>query len=70
MYIFLEHFHLVRAAGNEIHFFDRHYSFGLKWYRKQMPHTVIGQLTIEKTPAYFVTSTVPSRVHKLNPNIK
>lgn len=60
----------VRAASNEIHFFDRHYSFGLNWYRKKMPPTVSGQLTMEKTPSYFVTSTVPARVHRMNPNMK
>lgn len=61
---------LVRAAGCEVHFFDRHYSFGLNWYRKKMPPTVTGQLTMEKTPSYFVTSSVPARVHKMNPKIK
>ncbi|CAH1729237.1 unnamed protein product [Chironomus riparius] len=60
----------VRAAGNEIHFFDRHYSFGLNWYRKKMPPTMLGQLTMEKTPSYFITTGVPARVHKMNPNIK
>lgn len=60
----------VRAAGNEIHFFDRHYSFGLNWYRKKMPPTITGQLTMEKTPSYFVTASAPARVHKMNPRIK
>lgn len=60
----------VRAAGNEIHFFDRHYSFGLNWYRKKMPPTITGQLTMEKTPSYFVTASAPARVHKMNPKIK
>lgn len=60
----------VRAAGNEIHFFDRHYSFGLSWYRKKMPPTITGQLTMEKTPSYFVTASAPARVHKMNPKIK
>lgn len=60
----------VRAAGCEVHFFDRHYPFGLNWYRKKMPPTITGQLTMEKTPSYFVTSSVPARVHKMNPKIK
>lgn len=29
----------VRAAGNEVHFFDRHYAKGLNWYRHKMPPT-------------------------------
>lgn len=60
----------VRAASNEIHFFDRHYSLGLNWYRKKMPPTVKGQLTMEKTPSYFVSSTAAARVFKMNPKIK
>lgn len=60
----------VRAASNEVHFFDRHYSYGLNWYRKKMPPTVNGQLTMEKTPSYFVTSTVPARVFRMNRKIK
>lgn len=60
----------VRAATTEIHFFDRHYSFGYNWYRKRMPTSVKGQLTMEKTPSYFVTSSVPARVYRMNPKIK
>lgn len=56
----------VRAAGCEVHFFDRHYANGVDWYRAQMPSTLDGQLTMEKTPSYFVTREVPARVHRLN----
>jgi [heparan sulfate]-glucosamine 3-sulfotransferase 3 len=49
----------VRAAGSEVHFFDRHYQRGLKWYTRKMPPTIDGQVTIEKTPSYFVTKDVP-----------
>lgn len=60
----------VRTAGSEIHFFDRHYTRGLHWYRKQMPSTVEGQITMEKTPSYFITERVPLRVHRMNPKTK
>lgn len=60
----------VRVAGNEVHFFDRHYSRGLNWYRKQMPLIVEGQITMEKTPSYFITERVPLRVHRMNPKTK
>lgn len=60
----------VRAAGCEMHFFDRHYSKGLHWYRHHMPPTIEGQITMEKTPSYFVTKEVPRRVHHMNPNTK
>lgn len=56
----------VRAAGCEVHFFDRHYQRGLHWYRHHMPYTIEGQITMEKTPSYFVTKEVPHRVYKMN----
>lgn len=60
----------VRAAGCEVHFFDRHYAKGLHWYRNHMPPTIEGQVTMEKTPSYFVTKEVPQRVHHMNPGTK
>ncbi|XP_065364581.1 heparan sulfate glucosamine 3-O-sulfotransferase 6 [Calliphora vicina] len=60
----------VRAAGCEVHFFDRHYQKGLHWYRHHMPYTIEGQITMEKTPSYFVTKEVPLRVHHMNANTK
>uniref|UniRef100_A0A1A9W1W4 Rapamycin-insensitive companion of mTOR n=1 Tax=Glossina brevipalpis TaxID=37001 RepID=A0A1A9W1W4_9MUSC len=60
----------VRAAGCEVHFFDRHYQRGLHWYRHHMPYTIEGQITMEKTPSYFVTKEVPHRVHKMNASTK
>ncbi|XP_017776166.1 PREDICTED: heparan sulfate glucosamine 3-O-sulfotransferase 3A1 [Nicrophorus vespilloides] len=60
----------VRAAGNEIHFFDKYYSKGFEWYRQTMPPTLEGQLTIEKTPSYFVTKEAPRRIHLMNPSTK
>nr|XP_045608356.1 heparan sulfate glucosamine 3-O-sulfotransferase 6-like [Procambarus clarkii] len=52
----------IRASGPEIHYFDRFYSRGLSWYRNQLPLSLEGQLTVEKTPAYFTTPGVPARV--------
>ncbi|XP_024082016.1 heparan sulfate glucosamine 3-O-sulfotransferase 3B1 isoform X2 [Cimex lectularius] len=60
----------VRAAGSEVHFFDRYYLKGFNWYRKKMPPTLDGQVTMEKTPSYFVTKEVPLRVKKMNPKMK
>lgn len=60
----------VRAAGCEVHFFDRHYGRGLHWYRNHMPPTIDGQITMEKTPSYFITKEVPQRVHHMNPGTK
>lgn len=35
-----------------------------------MPFTGPDQVTLEKSPAYFVGKLVPARVHKMNPRIK
>jgi len=56
----------VRAPGPEPHFFDRHYHRGIEWYRNQMPSTLAGQITIEKTPSYFVTKGVPGRIYNMS----
>ncbi|XP_066134577.1 heparan sulfate glucosamine 3-O-sulfotransferase 4 [Saccopteryx bilineata] len=60
----------VRAVGVEPHFFDRNYEKGLEWYRNVMPKTVDGQITMEKTPSYFVTNEAPRRIHSMAKDIK
>lgn len=35
-----------------------------------MPPTLEGQLTIEKTPSYFITKEAPRRVQLMNPSTK
>ncbi|XP_055507257.1 heparan sulfate glucosamine 3-O-sulfotransferase 2-like [Leucoraja erinacea] len=55
----------VRALGTEPHFFDRHHDKGLDWYRSLMPKTLDGQLTMEKTPSYFVTREAPKRIFSM-----
>ena len=35
-----------------------------------MPFSYSNQLTMEKTPAYFITPDVPQLIHKWNPNVK
>uniref|UniRef100_A0A671FLQ0 Sulfotransferase n=1 Tax=Rhinolophus ferrumequinum TaxID=59479 RepID=A0A671FLQ0_RHIFE len=60
----------VRAVGVEPHFFDRNYDKGLDWYRNVMPRTVDGQITMEKTPSYFVTSEAPQRIHSMAKDTK
>lgn len=62
----------IQKASDEVHFFDDNnkYSYGLTWYRKQMPYSFPDQVTIEKTPAYFITDSVPHRIHSMNSSIK
>ncbi|XP_013199923.2 heparan sulfate glucosamine 3-O-sulfotransferase 3A1 [Amyelois transitella] len=60
----------VRAAGSEVHFFDKYYHKGFEWYRDKMPPTLAGQITMEKTPSYWVTRSAPRRVFAMNPAVK
>nr|XP_008102508.2 PREDICTED: heparan sulfate glucosamine 3-O-sulfotransferase 3B1 [Anolis carolinensis] len=60
----------VRAAGAEPHFFDRNYGRGLAWYRELMPRTLDGQITMEKTPSYFVTKEAPARISAMSKDTK
>ncbi|XP_076839282.1 heparan sulfate glucosamine 3-O-sulfotransferase 6 [Brachyhypopomus gauderio] len=60
----------VRAVGAEPHFFDRFYEKGLEWYRNLMPRTLEGQITMEKTPSYFVTREAPRRVYAMSRHTK
>ncbi|CAB3400423.1 unnamed protein product [Caenorhabditis bovis] len=61
---------LVKAPGPEVHFFDKNFNKGLEWYRDQMPLTHSGEVTIEKSPAYFHSKNAPERIKSLNPNTK
>ncbi|XP_063285069.1 heparan sulfate glucosamine 3-O-sulfotransferase 2 [Pelobates fuscus] len=60
----------VRAMGTEPHFFDRNYERGLDWYRNLMPRSVDRQITVEKTPSYFVTRDAPRRISHMSPKVK
>lgn len=69
---FLEVNPAIRAAHSEVHFFDRpqNYKLGYDWYRSQMPESYSHEVTIEKSPAYFVTPDVPEKVKAMNSSIK
>ncbi|KAH3863190.1 hypothetical protein DPMN_026170 [Dreissena polymorpha] len=60
----------IVAPGPEPHFFDTHYTKGFEWYRNLMPETEEGQLTIEKTPSYFVTKGIPQKVYEMSKKTK
>ncbi|XP_041634441.1 heparan sulfate glucosamine 3-O-sulfotransferase 3B1a [Cheilinus undulatus] len=60
----------IRAVGAEPHFFDRNYDKGLEWYRELMPKSSDGQLTMEKTPSYYVTKEVPARIYTMSKDTK
>lgn len=62
----------IRACPDEVHFFDQdeNYALGLEWYRQKMPKSTADQVTIEKTPAYFMSSNVPKRVFNMSKDVK
>jgi hypothetical protein len=62
----------VQVAPDEVHFFDsnENYSKGIDWYRRRMPQSFEEQITIEKSPNYFVDWNTPFRVKMMNSSIK
>ncbi len=60
----------VKSAKTEVHFFDHpeNYRRGYAWYRDQMPalRSGGGEIAIEKSPSYFVTEGVPTRVYNMS----
>ena len=62
----------VCHAHEEVHFFDREsrYHLGLEWYRKQMPLSTGGQVTIEKTPGYFIAKDAPALIRRMNSSVR
>lgn len=45
-------------------------TYVIRFCREQMPLTTPGQLTVEKTPSYFVTRDVPKKVFNMSRNVK
>lgn len=65
-----QHPHIGRARKKELHFFDRFYHRGMKWYQKQFhveaQHAQVG----ESTPVYMYDGVVRSRIASDLPHIK
>ena len=62
----------IVSAREEVHFFDRNenYEKGVDWYISRMPRTTSTQITIEKTPSYFVHDDVPHRMAAQSTHVK
>ena len=62
----------IVSAHRELHYFDYEVNFkrGVEYYIDQMPISRPGQITIEKSPHYFVTDYVPQRMYMVSPNLK
>ena len=62
----------IVTARSEVHYFDYEENFikGVEYYIDQMPVSKPGQITIEKSPHYFVTDVVPLRMRMVSQNLK
>ena len=62
----------IVSAKAEVHYFDKEENFrqGVQWYIDSMPYTHPSEVTIEKTPAYFVREDVPMKIHSVSPSVK
>ncbi|KAH3847600.1 heparan sulfate glucosamine 3-O-sulfotransferase 5-like [Dreissena polymorpha] len=62
----------IRIADMEMHFFnnDENYEKGYDWYRKYMPFSFPSDITIEKTPRYFISESAAERIRKFNSSAK
>ena len=63
----------VKVARNEVHFFDKedNYAKGLEWYKSQLPAIEKDEISVEKTPNYFVTtSVVPGRILRMDKRVQ
>jgi len=56
------HAQVVPAAGKEVHYFDRNYARGPRWYRAQFPWARPGRVTGEATPYLLFHPLAPARV--------
>ena len=56
----------------EVNFFasDKFYNMGYNWFRKQMPSSSGGQVTVQRGTAYFDTLGVPERIQAMNESVK
>jgi hypothetical protein len=73
------HPEMVRARHKELHYFDREFERGPRWYAGQLAspwrvlaRRLVGRRTIcgEATPAYLVDPAVPARVRALLPDVR
>ena len=60
---------LIKARSGEVHFFDERFYLGLTWYLNEMPMTKKNELTIEKSPKYFIVPQAPKRIYDFRRSI-
>ena len=68
-----QHPQIVPSHRKEVHFFDRHYEAGERWYRAQFPYTwnvPQGAISGEASPFYLLCPPIAERIHAFNPNMR
>ena len=68
-----QHPQIVPSHRKEVHFFDRHYDSGERWYRAQFPYTwnvPQGAISGEASPFYLLCPPIAGRIHAFNPNMR
>ena len=62
----------VAATRQEMHFFsdDKRYAKGMQWYLSRMAESGPDQITMEKTPKYFISEEAPARIHRMNSSVR
>lgn len=69
----VQHPDVLPPLGKEIHYFDFHYSRGVRYYRGRFPYSRRlrqGTMTLDATPYYLVHPLVPQRAAQLLPDVK
>jgi hypothetical protein len=54
----------------ELHFFDRHFSRGARWYQSRFPFSTSGTITGEATPYYIFHPLAAERIHQFDPDVR
>ncbi len=65
-----QHTQIEMSRRKEIHFFDRHYHRGLRYYKSFFPSAVKGVKTGEASVNYFYSEKVKNRIAQDLPNCK
>jgi hypothetical protein len=72
-YYLTQHPKIITASKKEIHFFDKNFMKGIKWYRKHFPLSVRFSketITGEASPYYLFHPRVAQRISQTLPNVK
>ena len=62
----------IAMIHGEVHYFDtaEEITKGIKYYKSRMKPSFPDQVTMEKTPRYWITRTAPDDIKRMNHNVK